>query len=237
LGYFYEIIILQYNKSHIGAYVGGKMSKEDRIVFEATLLVDEDLRVMVDGYKLLERKKGNVDKWLEQEKSKFDKQLVYNTKHWAKYATAAGLAICLIGFGYQYYQSNQKLPIDFEEAGLPVFMSPETDAMNEVMNAYKTNDIVLAKLMLEDLIVNFGKNDTTQYFEGVFLKEQKKYEEALEYFKPEMISQITLKQKAEMQRAICLAYLGKDEEANIILNKIKEDSSHLFYKRITELVF
>jgi tetratricopeptide (TPR) repeat protein len=211
------------------------MTKEDRVVFEATLLVDEDLRMMVDGYKLLERKKGNADTWLEQEKTKLEKQAFFSTKRWVNYAIAAGVAICLIGFGYQYYQSNQKLPIDFEEAGLPVFMSPETDAMNEVMNAYKTNDIVLAKLMLEDLIVNFGKNDTTQYFEGVFLKEQKKYEEALEYFKPEMISQITLKQKAEMQRAICLAYLGKDEEANIILNKIKEDSSHLFYKRIASI--
>ncbi|MDP4933708.1 MAG: hypothetical protein NWR30_03265 [Salibacteraceae bacterium] len=228
---------MEYNKSHIGAYISGQMTKEDKVVFEATLLVDQDLRMMVDGYMLLELKKGNADTWLEQEKTKLDKQAFFVTKRWVNYAIAAGVAICLIGFGYQYYQSNQKLPIDFEEAGLPVFMSPETDAMNEVMNAYKTNDIVLAKLMLEDLIVNFGKNDTTQYFEGVFLKEQKKYEEALEYFKPEMISQITLKQKAEMQRAICLAYLGKDEEANIILEKIKADSGHLFHKRIAELVF
>lgn len=228
---------MQYNKSHIGAYVSGKMSKEDRIVFEAALLVDEDLRVMVDGYKLLERKKGNVDKWLEQEKSKFDKQLVYNTKHWAKYATAAGVAICLIAASYQYYQTNQKLPFDFEDAGLPVFMSPETDAMNEVMAAYKAKDIVRAKLMLDDLITRFGETDTTHYYQGVFLKEQKKYEEALRYFEPEAINQITLKQKAEMQRAICLAYLGKDEEANAILKKIKADSGHLFHKRIAELVF
>ena len=49
------------------------MTKEDKVVFEATLLVDEDLRMMVDGYMLLERKKGNADTWLEQEKTKLEK--------------------------------------------------------------------------------------------------------------------------------------------------------------------
>lgn len=226
---------MQYNKSHIGAYVTGKMSKQDRIVFEATLLVDEDLRAMVDGYRLLERKKGDPDKWLEQQKKKLDGQDSFGGKRFAKYAIAAGVSICLLVSGYQYYQSNQKLAIDFEDAGLPVFMSPETDAMNEVMNAYKTNDLELAKLLLNELVIKFGETDTTLYYQGVFLKEEKKYEEALQYFKPEKINQITLKQKAEMQRAICLAYLGKEEEANAIVKKIKADSGHLFQKRLVEL--
>jgi tetratricopeptide (TPR) repeat protein len=212
------------------------MTKEDRIIFEATLLVDEDLQMMVNGYQVLQSKKGNPDEWLRAQKEKIGKKQREAHLVWIKYAAAAGLALFILGSMYQYFQPAQKLPFDFEEAGLPVFMSPETDAMNEVMNAYKTNDLELAKRLLHDLVAKFGETDTTQYFQGVFLKEQKKYEEALQCFKPETISQITLKQKAEMQRAICLAYLGKDEEANVILEKIKADSGHLFHKRLMNII-
>lgn len=220
---------MSFTTSHIRSYLDGTMPEEERTAFDKALAADEDLQKMVEGYTLLQAQRGDADVWLAAQKTELNQTESSQPKTWIKYAVAAGLAGLLLWGGYQYVASNARLPYDFQDSGLPVLMGPELNAMNDVMNAYKAGDIAAAQLQLEQYITDYGNSDTTQYYMGVFLKEQQLYDRALPYFVPEDIEQITLKQKAEMQRAICLMYLGREQESQDILDKIGNDSGHLFY--------
>lgn len=210
------------------------MLPEERHAFEKELEGNTALQQMVEGYRHLKQQEKDPSVWLDQQRGKLDKVPTSKPIAWKKYAIAAIFTGIVFAGVYQQFVQKPTAHYDFKDSGLPVLMSDKKDDLNAIMIAYKASNIEEAQKLLESYVVSYGNTDTAQYYTGVFLKETGKYDEALSFFVPEAIEQLTLKQKAEMQRAICLEYLGRNSEANEIYAAILKNKDHLFYKVVKD---
>lgn len=50
----------------IQAYIEGNMSASDLVSFESELSKNEDLQIMVEGYKILQNETNDPGKWLQE---------------------------------------------------------------------------------------------------------------------------------------------------------------------------
>ena len=50
----------------IQAYIEGKMSASDLVAFESELSKNEDLQIMVEGYKILQKETNDPGNWLQE---------------------------------------------------------------------------------------------------------------------------------------------------------------------------
>lgn len=216
-----------YSKEHIEAYVEGKLNEQELLTFEQALAEDEDLQKMVEGYQILKSKHRQPKLWLNESKRKLEGPKRRRTRKWFHYGTAAAIIALLSWGGFSITNKVNEVSFDFKDAGLPVLLGAKNN-MNAIMNAYHEENIPLAYSLLENYIQTFGASDTTRYYEGVFLKEQGDYEKALEKFIPDSIKQPVLRQKTEMQQAICLKYLGQNQKAEEVLDHIRAQENHIF---------
>lgn len=210
------------------------MAQADRVLFEQELKGNVELQQIVEGYKLLKQKESKPEEWLNYQKSRLGQTADRPIRYLTRFAAAAVVTGILLFSLYNQFSATPKVHFDFKDSGIPVLMSDKKSDLNAVMIAYKSDNFNLALQLINAYSEKHGNSDTVQYYTGVFLKEQGKYSEALLLFVPEKMSQITLKHKSQVQRAICLEYLGKKEEALSIFNQIRVEKSHLFHEAINE---
>jgi hypothetical protein len=181
----------------IEKYCEGKLNSEDRRAFENQLLVNEELKDEFELYKAITQSLSEINEDAIREKlNKIDKELINSRdnkettilqiRNSRFYAIAASIILL---FGLTYYflffnNSNQNLIASFEieEPGLPVVMS--NDAFNnfdEVMNAYKLNNLDESLAILRKIEKAKPENDTANYYIGVILSRQDKTQDAIPY--------------------------------------------------------
>lgn len=141
------------------------------------------------------------------------------------------MAACIIGF-ILYVNTPKPHDFDFTDAGLPVNLSIDQDALSSAMNAYKLEDYFTSKQILLAQSEKNPNNDTLIYYLGVIAKEEKNYPAAIDFFK-KVPQQSFFYEKAEYQLGLSFWYMNDTEKASNYFKQVAQNKNHLFYKKAT----
>jgi tetratricopeptide (TPR) repeat protein len=225
---------MRYGLNDIKNYVEGTMSQEDRLIFERLINSDEDLKLMVDGYKEMKDNGYSPDTWIESRKilpskSKNHKRIILNMA--ATLTVILAISCCL------YYLSNrtQFHPPSFKDAGIPIYMNQEkVNKWATIMELYRNENFDEAFQQILILEKNYNSSDTSIYYKGVFLKESGNCEDAITIFNRNKIKDPLLKGKADVQKIDCLWKLGLHEDALKHYNEATSDKEHFIHHLLND---
>lgn len=219
----------------VDLYISGQLSESQRLAFEEKLLADETLRDKVDQRKLTRRALREV--YNAELKGRIKKHDQKARLRWVYRLVATML---LLGTGaltyFKFSSSTQDVDLsafDPYEEGIPNYMGIEGDrSFQEAMSAFRKEDYELAS----SLFSNMQVSDTVAYFEGVSRYRMGEFEEALRCLS-KVSDESVYAEKADFRTALILLQLGKHSEANLEMQAILSDSTHLFFYETNQLKF
>lgn len=235
------------NIEEIESYFEGKLSPEDKLLFEAKLESNPELVAEFKLYKDI--RSAIVEKGKEDLKNKFamaDKELdegarviPINKKTNYKILAIAASIILVVGLSIFFFLNKKndysQLASKYYEAekGLPVEMGPSS-RLDKLMNFYKSADYADAQKELAELLKTDLNNDTLIYFDAVINDELKSYSSAISGYS-NIPSTSNYYQKAQYR--LVLAYLKADEKGKAVeaINQALGNKEHLFYDKLSQL--
>jgi tetratricopeptide (TPR) repeat protein len=227
-------------------YFEGKLSPEDKLLFEARLESNPELTAEFTLYKQI--RGAIVDKGKDELKLKFalaDQELdtvpvilISNKTNYKLLAIAASILL-VIGIS-MFWLLNKKsdysaLASKYYEAekGLPVQMGTAA-TFDKLMNSYKSGNYTDARQQVVELLKGNSGSDTLVYFNAVINDELKNYPSAINNYSS---IPATSNYYEKAQYRLVLAYLKTNEKAKAIevLNKAMTKKDHLFYDKLNQL--
>ena len=223
-------------------YVEGDMDAAERTAFERELFADTALRDDVEaaretitglrslGEEKLRAELRNADVELDT-----SEQGPGTRKWWL----AAAAVILLAGFAWWLVpgETPQELAKEFEiiEPGLPVLMGASPRSMDEIMNAYKQNNLATAGQLLELALSMDAVNDTLRYYNGVVLERTQDCDKSTEEFSRVPKGSI-FEARAMYRSALCMLGKGDVRRARVLLDLVIATEDPQLSARSRELV-
>ena len=236
------------NIEEIENYFEGKLSLEDKLLFEAKLESDSLLVAEFELYKQI--RKAIVEKGREDLKNKFalaDKELddkdvstiQISKKTNYKILAIAASVIAVVGISLFFFLNKSKdysqLADKYYEAekGLPVEMGTSA-RFDNLMNSYKSKNYTDTQRQLNELLQTDSTNDTLIFFNALVNDELKNYQPAITGY---LHIPSTSNYFEKSQYRLVLAYLktNKKEKAIEIINQTLNNKEHLYYDKLNQL--
>ena len=237
----------------IEQYCEGKMSAEEILAFENSLLVDDELKEEFELYKKIikslneikedsiKAKLNTIDTELDNSKTEEERFVLkmISKKH---YAIAASIVILIGMTSYFLFFSNSKEKLitsyEIEEPGLPVLMgNSSTVSFDNAMSEYKLNHLEESLDALKKLQNKSSNNDTLNYFIGIILSKQNKSKEAVPYL--EKVAQnkdSSFKQKSMYQLGICYWRNNNIENAKALFTQLTIENNDQLSEKAKEIL-
>lgn len=234
------------NIEEIENYFEGKLSLEDKLLFEAKLESNPELADELNLYKQIRSaivEKGNND--LKNKFALADEELdiativSINKKTNYKVLAIAASVILVVGVSIFFFLNGKKdytqLAIKYYEAekGLPVEMGP-TSKFDKLMNLYKLGNYTDAQRELDELFKNNSNNDTLLYFSAVVNDELKDYDSAISGYS-KIPNSSTFFQKAQYRLVLTYLKTNEKDKALDVIKQSLENKEHLFYDKLSQL--
>lgn len=232
----------------IESYSEGRLNPEEKMEFEKRLVNDKELRDEVDLYKeIVEAIKVAGEENLKAKLKIADQELDANalngsstarskTKYWAIAASVFFVLGTIVLLRYFQNPSLGNLADEYyeKEKGLPVQMSPETNALDPIMNSYKNSDYVAARNALQQLMLKNSNNDTLNFFLGVTLYELGDFKGADKCF-VQMKPTSSFYQKSQYRELLVFLKLNNKQMVKKYVNEILNNKDHLYYEKVVML--
>lgn len=235
------------NIEEIENYFEGKLSLEDKLLFEAKLEANPDLVAEFDLYKQI--RVAIVEKGKDDLKNKFalaDRELdekasvipISKQKNYKIFAIAASV-ITVIGLSIFFFLNKKK---DYSELaskyyevekGLPVEMGV-SNKYDELMNSYKTGNYIDAQKQVDGLLKKDSNNDTLIYFNAVIYDELKDYSSAITNY-ARIPPPSNYYQKAQYRLVLTYLKVNEKDKAVNIITQALANKEHVFYDKLSQL--
>lgn len=236
------------NIEEIENYFEGKLSPEDKLLFEAKLESSPELVAELKLYKQI--RSVIVEKGTEDLKNKFvlaDKELdnggavVIPINKKANYKILALVASVALVIGLSiFFLLNKKSDYSqlaskyYEsEKGLPVEMGT-SNKFDNLMNSYKSGNYKEAQRQLDELLKKDSNNDTALYFNAVVNDELKNYQPAINNY-ARIPSSSNYFQKAQYRLVLTYLKTNEKNKAVEIINQSLGNKEHLYYDKLCQL--
>lgn len=158
---------------------------------------------------------------------------------WRKWWWAAAAVVLLGGLGWWLMprETPQALADHYaiQEEGLPVLMGTSPRVLDAIMNAYKQDDLATADQLLELAMLQDPSNDTLQYFTGVVMDLEKKYQEA-EAAYARVPGGSVFVMRAMYRGSLCALRENRTDQARVLLQRVADAKDAQLSKRAEELL-
>lgn len=236
------------NIEEIENYFEGKLSLEDRLLFEAKLEANPELVAEFELYKQI--RGAIVEKGKEDLKNKFaliDKELedknaavipISKKKDYRMLAIAASV-ILIVGIALFFYLNkkndySQLASKYYEiEKGLPVEMGTSA-RFDNLMNAYKAGNYTDAQRQLNELLQGDSTNDTLIFFNALINDELKNYQSAIIGYS-NIPSKSNYFEKSQYRLVLTYLKTNQKRKAIEIINLALNNKEHLYYDKLNRL--
>lgn len=216
----------------IEKHLNGKLSGEEQKSFDNAKSIDSNWEEKVKQMQLTILGVGEVElkKKLEVFHQPFETSTtltVAGGQKWKKWLIAASVVACvtMLGLWLSGKPSNEKLFDAYYKAdpGLPTFMgASDKYEFENAMVSYKTGAYTKAINDWQKLLKEQPGNDTLKYFVGSAYLANKNQEKAILYFDSVIETPNSVfKQEAQWYKALSLIYLGKKQDAILLLEQVE----------------
>jgi len=219
----------------INDYHFGQLSPEERLRFEANLIINPELSQAYEEFKktvviIKTQHIQNLKNNFQLLDSELDKELLKPDKPFARFTkyTFIVLPIGLLAVVLFFYVIQRKVdkPISayyVREIGLPVVMGVGDTKFDNAMSAYKLNDFTGSEKILTNI---FAKKpiDTVAYFIGVDEFELGKYSSAINYFL-KVNNRSVFYDKSQYRLGLSYWQIGEIGNARQVFLKLKSTNS------------
>ncbi|MGB3948547.1 MAG: hypothetical protein WBM13_11225 [Bacteroidia bacterium] len=236
------------NIEEIENYFEGKLSLEDKLLFEAKLEANPELVAEFELYKQI--RGAIIEKGKEDLKHRFalaDKELDNKAKNTIQIskksnykilAIAASVAL-VVGISLFFFLNTSQNYVQLvdkyyeKEKGLPVEMGT-SNKFDKLMNAYKAENYTEAQKQLTELLQTNSSNDTAVFFNAIVNDELMNYPQAIIGY---LNIPIASNYYEKSQYRLVLTYLktNEKEKAIEILNQALNNKQHLYYDKLSQL--
>lgn len=235
------------NIEEIESYFEGKLSLEDKLLFETKLESSPELVAELKLYKQI--RSVIVEKGKEDLKNKFilaDKELdgrasviSIGKKTNYKILSLVASVIVVIGISIFFFLNKKndysELTNKYYEAekGLPIEMGT-SNKFDNLMNSYKSGNLNDANRQLDELLKKNSQNDTLRYFYAVVNDELKNYQPAIIDYSS-IPSSSHYFQKAQYRLVLTYLKTNDKNKAVEIINQALGNKEHLYYDKLSQL--
>ena len=219
----------------INDYHFGKLSPEERLRFEANLIINPELYEAYEEFKttlaiIKAQDAQNLKNNFQLLDSKLDKELVkpnQSVSRFIKYVAVTlflgFLAATVFIYIIQHKNDRPVSSYNVKEVGLPVVMGVGDSELDNAMSAYKLNDFNRSKKMLTD-IFSRKQSDTVAYFIGIDEFELGSYSSAIKYFL-KVKNRSTFYYKSQYRLGLSYWEIGETANARQVFIGLKSSSS------------
>lgn len=233
----------------IEKYLLGKMTQEEKTLFEKKLSIDSDLKLETEIVSsMIFSIKSNDSNRLREELIKTENEIQSKNKTKQIPVFLKIAAILLVVFipaiyfflNYIHNQELPKLAVLYKptEAGLPVLMSSNSDKdFNDAMSLFQAKRYYDARNEFIKISNKKPNNDTLLFFNALCSFELEDFGTAETNFKTVLqFKNSYWKEKSEWWLALSLLSQNKKQEARMILINIQSSENHKFQKDAEKLL-
>lgn len=161
-------------------------------------------------------------------------------KNYLKYAAILLPIAFAIGYFITGKWKDNSKSIDkyyIKEEGLPNLMSAKKSNWEDLMQLYKSNQLIKAFELSEKMISQKAVNDTANYFHAVIAYDLKKFAVAKEYFgKVTINTQSVFYNEASFRLGFTLNKLHQNKEAKLQFESVKEDINNPYQEEAAKIL-